>query len=311
MLRYERVSALLCARVLSVAAALTLSWSCTEEVQVGRLLGGAGSSTVPSAGRGGTSGAPALPEPDAAADAAPPVVTPDCVPARCGNVTLACGNCMDDDEDGRADAADAECLGPCDDSEEELFTGDAPRVNGSCRTDCYFDRNSGSGDDGCGWSYSCDPAAVAPDFPPTGLRRCTYDPAAVACQLSSDERLRCQQGCLPLTPNGCDCFGCCQLPAASGRYVWLGSENLDLEHCEIASAEDPSRCKPCTPVVDCFNDCAECELCVGKTRLPASCGVAGAPPLCPGSQRACDPQSGTGCSRLEYCITGCCVPLPT
>lgn len=287
---------------------------CTEEVQVGRsfAMGGMSSSAVPAAG-GGVGSEPVPGERDAAAEAASPLVPPACQPATCGNALLACGNCLDDDGDGRVDAADAECLGPCDDSEDELFTGAAPRVNGSCRTDCYFDRNSGSGNDGCSWSYRCDPLAVAPDYPPTGLDRCAHDPGSDSCQFSTGEGAACRAGCLPLTPNGCDCFGCCELPAASGRFIWLGSESLDLDHCELETSADPSLCRPCTPVAECQNDCGECELCVGKTSLPASCGIGGAParPLCPEGRQPCDPESALGCTRLEYCITGCCVPLPT
>jgi hypothetical protein len=246
------------------------------------------------------------------ADAAAPSQPAACQPASCGNAILACGNCIDDDGDGRVDAADPECLGPCDDSEAELFSGSPPRVNGSCRTDCYFDRNTGPGDDGCRWSYTCDPLAVAPDYPPTGLERCSHDPGQAVCELSPAERSACQTGCLPLTPNGCDCFGCCEVPSRSGRFIWLGSESLDLQHCELASSADPALCRPCTPVPDCLNDCAECELCVGDTHLPDTCALGGGArgPVCAEGRRACDPQNGAGCGRLEYCITGCCVPLP-
>ena len=275
---------------------------CTEEVQVGRNLGAAGA--LPAVGLGGSAGGDAGPQLNPGAG--------DCTPRACGSSIQECGDCLDDDADGLVDESDPECLGPCDDSEAELFTGVATRVSGSCNADCYFDRNSGAGDDGCSWSYRCDPLAVAPGYPPTGLDRCSYDSGPnPACELDANERAACERGCLPLTPNGCDCFGCCELPAASGRFVWLGSENLDISQCDLATSTDPASCQPCTPAPDCQNECAECELCVGKTSLPTTCGANGAAqPSCENGLRGCDPASETDCSISEYCITGCCVPLP-
>jgi hypothetical protein len=208
------------------------------------------------------------------------------------------------------DANDPECLGPCDDSEAELFTGIATQVNSSCRSDCFFDGNSGQGDDGCARSFSCDPRSVAPDFSPSGLEKCAYDAAADCSAPQSD---KCLERCLPLAPNGCDCFGCCELPAMSGRFVWLGSEDLELAHCELSLGADQSLCRPCTPDPSCLNECAECELCVGKPTLPDSCRSAGGFPVqaaCPAGQRSCNPELGSGCGGLDYCITGCCVPSP-
>jgi hypothetical protein len=293
-----------------LAAGLALLLGCTEQVQVGRNFAGTGGGggTAPAAGVAGDYfDIDPTPRDAAPADATQSPPAP-CQVARCGNATLACGNCEDDDGDGLADAADPECLGPCDGNEAELFSGDAPRVNGSCRTDCYFDRNVGAGDDGCSWSYRCDPLAQAPEYFPTGLESCGYDPAAAVCSLSPNEQSACAAGCLPLTPNGCDCFGCCELPASSGRFIWLGSESLDLDHCELSTVADPARCRPCTPVAECQNDCAECELCVGKTSLPASCS--GGLPVCATGQQACDPSIEATCGGNEYCITGCCVALP-
>jgi hypothetical protein len=243
---------------------------------------------------GGAAGGAALPS-----DAGP------CEPVFCGGTRYACGDCADNDGDGRSDASDPECLGPCDDSEAELSTGIEPRVTGSCRSDCYFDRNAGAGDDGCGWSFSCDPLSVEPDYLPTGSAMCSYSPGNEACDPSS--LAACEAGCLPLTPNGCDCFGCCELPAQSGRFVWLGSEALDDARCELGS-DDPRACKPCTPVQGCQNRCEECELCVGKTALPGSCASGG--PACGEGVSACDPLAPHACGSEAYCITGCCVRLP-
>src|SRR6185436_14059305 len=87
----------------------------------------------------------------------------------------------------------------------------------------------------------------------------------------------CLDYCGPLTPNGCDCFGCCELPAESGKYVWLGSDadGTGSGSCSIAFIDDPTKCEPCLPVAGCLNDCAHCELCLGKLTLPADCAPDG------------------------------------
>ena len=302
---------------LAVAGLMWVSSACTEPVLLGRDLGagagdaagvggspsaGTGGAGFPLGGAGGASGDAGAPTP-APADAGP------CVPLPCGGTTRACGNCDDDDGDDRIDASDPECLGPCDDSEAELFNGTAINVTGSCRADCYFtfDGNSGSGDDGCAWSYSCDPGSIEPSFPPTERRMCEFNATLPICDPDGPALAACRDSCLPLTPNGCDCFGCCELPAGSGSFTWLGS-GLDRGDCELSTSADPALCRPCTPVETCQNPCEECELCVGKPELPATCAAG---PVCQGSGRSCDPRSFAGCAPLEYCITGCCVPLPS
>ncbi len=285
--------------------------SCTEQVRVGLdhvgqdaavSAGGAGV-LFPIGGEGGQAGSVAE---GVAGGAALPIDAGPCVPVACGASSYACGDCVDNDADGRVDASDPECLGPCDDSESALSSGIAPRVTGACRTDCYFDRNAGSGDDGCGWSFRCDPLSIEPDYSPTGSAMCGYEPGDPACGAGAD-LTACEAGCLPLTPNGCDCFGCCELPAHSGRFIWLGSEALDDARCDLSS-DDPGACNACTPVVGCQNTCGECELCVGKRELPPSCASTG--PVCPEGVRVCDPSLPGSCGSDAYCVTGCCAPLP-
>lgn len=65
-----------------------------------------------------------------------------CVPAKCRGKTLACGNCLDDDQDGRVDADDPDCWGACDDDETQLSSKRA------CPNDaCFFDPDCGGGND--------------------------------------------------------------------------------------------------------------------------------------------------------------------
>ena len=284
-----------------------LSLQCTESVQLGENFVGSDPSVPDSAGSSGLSGIDGYPinaPPDAGNVVPAAVPSGVCEQVSCAGRVRACGNCDDDDGDGVSDASDPDCLGPCDDSEAELFTGESMRVNGSCRSDCFFDLNSGGGDDGCSWSLECDPREPASDW-------CSYNPDQPRCQMDARRTSACRQSCLPLTPNGCDCFGCCELPANSGNHVWLGSESAQAAHCELQSSADPSQCHPCTPVPDCQNDCAACELCVGKTTLPASCGGSGAlVPVCDPGVTPCDPNEQGACGTTHYCITGCCVPLP-
>jgi hypothetical protein len=98
---------------------------------------------------------------------------------------------------------------------------------------------------------------------------------------------------------------------------------------------DPTKCKPCTQVNGCFNDCKTCELCIGKTTLPPECtpggsggaggsggtgpgtgGSGGAggsgscvPPVCPTGIQPCGVACLPSCPSGTYCITGCCQPI--
>src|SRR5690606_33601147 len=78
---------------------------------------------------------------------------PPCVEIACRGKPWQCGNCLDDDGDGLIDSLDPDCLGPCDDDELGLSSGMIMTQNATCRLDCYFDADSGSGNDQCDWSH--------------------------------------------------------------------------------------------------------------------------------------------------------------
>src|ERR1051326_4388744 len=42
---------------------------------------------------------------------------------------------------------------------------------------------------------------------------------------------------------------------------------------ELAALRDPTKCHPCTQVTACLNTCDACELCIGRTTLPAGCAT--------------------------------------
>jgi len=230
-----------------------------------------------------------------------------CVPAQCQGKGYDCGDCQDNDGDGLIDALDPDCLGACDNSEDSYFPNIPGQNNAPCKQDCYFDKDSGSGNDGCDWTHACDELSSAPEFYPSGDAQCRYDADAQAtCASLSQQPEQCLNYCLPLVPNGCDCFGCCEAPAHSNRFVYLGSTTDGVGSCDSAHVDDEARCHPCTPVSSCFNSCEGCEVCVGETRLSGECG--GETPRCDVGVSPCGPD--LPCSGLTYCVTGCCIEVP-
>lgn len=288
------------AALAALASATIFPIACSRDVLVGENLATLADARAGSPGAGG-------------ADSA------DCQPAYCQNHLYRCGNCEDDDGDGLIDMADPDCLGPCHNS-ENMFFGDIPGQNkGNCIQDCYFDQDSGGGNDDCAWSHQCDVLSVAPDFPPAGPA-CAYDPATIVpraggpgdcATLAVAQSVQCVTSCGPLTPNGCDCFGCCEVQGAP-TPIWMGSlDESGNPTCDLAHVADPTRCKPCSQVPGCLNPCGECELCVGKTTLPAACEQNGcATPVCPFGRPSCGTPCLAACRSGETCITGCCVQVP-
>jgi hypothetical protein len=242
-----------------------------------------------------------------------------------------CGDLEDNDSDGFIDWQDTDCLGPCDNTEDSYHADIPGDLSATCRVDCYWDNGNGSGTDECYWDHRCDELAVGPDFPPQG-EACAYEPDDAQlgplgdCDTAfTSQGDTCLNVCGTLTPNGCDCFGCCELPAGGGEYVWLGSEVDNEGSCTQADVGDTSKCKPCTPVQGCLNDCAPCELCIGKPEPSDDCGggegggstgvtvgAGGGDPgqQCPDGVVPCGLEGQAECEVGEYCITGCCRVIP-
>lgn len=255
-----------------------------------------------------------------------------CSPAPCQGRYYQCGNCLDDDRDGLSDSEDPDCLGPCDNNEAG-FNLLIPGIGATCNRDCYFDQDSGSGNDQCGYSLLCDP--LSPGTRPRGSS-CPFDPRR-DCTGERGQPPACLEFCGPLVPNGCDCFGCCEIPGGSGNFVFVGSEpERGQPPCSLATADNPGSCRPCTPNRECFNECGRCELCLGRTELPPECfpppppsdgGVPGLPdggrldggrpvpvdggtpppPRCPTGQQACGLPGDPACPAGYFCLTGCCI----
>jgi hypothetical protein len=239
----------------------------------------------------------------------------------------ACDNGIDDDGDGLVDGLDPECTGAFDQDEGSFATG-IPGDNQDPKwQDCFFDGNSGGGDDGCRYPTSCLLGDTAADDS--------------SCELAQN----CIDYCARLTPNGCDCFGCCTVEAADGTSVDI----FTVSTCSLDNLSDEDACPRCQKSIACDNPCGECEICPGKTEadLPASCtpppptgeggnggapdgtggtsGTGGSPSTggtggtggttdtpppvhtCDGGEQVCGtglPRCGTGL----YCQLGCCMP---
>jgi hypothetical protein len=214
-----------------------------------------------------------------------------------------CSDGIDNDGDGLIDLADPECVGPLDNDESSFATGIPGDNVDPCKQDCFFDGNSGMGDDGCLWQLKCDPLSTEP--------KCAYDSNyasqhANECSVSASQSQFCIDHCSPLVPNGCDCFGCCLIPGAPNPIRLAAT-------CTAADFGDPTKCPPCTQVTQCVNTCEHCELCIGKTTLPADCAPDGGTPVptC-GSYQPCSTVAGPDavpCPANTGCITGCCIPI--
>jgi hypothetical protein len=214
-----------------------------------------------------------------------------------------CSDGIDNDGDGKIDYNDPECVGGLDNDESSYATGIPGDNVDSCKQDCFFDGNSGMGDDGCQWQLKCDPLTNNPS--------CPYDQAyatqhATECSVSASQSQNCIDKCQKLVPNGCDCFGCCAVPGASTPVRLVAT-------CTAKDFGDPTKCPPCTQVTQCMTPCGHCDYCIGKDTLPADCTADGGTPYtCPTGYIACGGQYGidpTMCPTDTTCVTGCCRPI--
>lgn len=244
-----------------------------------------------------------------------PIAANDAGQVLCGNAPCACSDGRDNDADGLIDLADPECVSAWDNDESSFATGIPGDNRDDACQDCFFDGNSGSGNDGCRIPSSCLTMGNAS----SGQGSCN------SCTASN----QCKNFCQAYTPNGCDCFGCCTVQVGSNisKSVLLSSS------CSI-DGNTFTGCTECVPSVSCVNTCGRCELCPGKTLadLPADCGTTSTPvdggvavggsgdagttmtppmptPTCDQGETPC----GAGlaaCGSGESCSFGCCILVP-
>jgi hypothetical protein len=217
-----------------------------------------------------------------------------------------CSDGLDNDNDGKIDYDDPECVGPLDNDESSFATGIPGDNRDECKQDCFFDGNSGAGDDGCEWQLQCDPTSVN--------TKCPYDmdyamQHANQCSVSASQSQACINFCRKFVPNGCDCFGCCVVPGASTPIKLAPT-------CTAADFGNPAKCPVCTQVTQCSNPCDRCEICIGKPTIPADCAPPDAgtdgppPPSCGSDFQPCGPGTNTTiCPTGQGCVTGCCLPI--
>lgn len=211
--------------------------------------------------------------------------------------TTQCSDGLDNDGDGKIDLLDPECVSPLDNDESSFGTGIPGDNSDACKQDCFFDGNSGMGDDGCQWQLKCDPANSGAG----AANSCPYDPSFKNCP--SAQSAKCVANCAPVTPNGCDCFGCCVVPGVDHAI------RLDPS-CTAAAFNDPARCPSCTQQTSCMKTCGKCQLCIGKTTIDPSCATTdgGIPvPTCATGETVCGTDPSL-CGNGTACVTGCCVP---
>jgi hypothetical protein len=222
------------------------------------------------------------------------------VESLCGTEGCQCSNGIDDDGDGQIDGFDAECTGALDDDEGTFATGISGDNKDPKWQDCFFDGNSGAGDDDCRYHTDCILGILEDDDP--------------SCVVSD----ACLEFCAARTPNGCDCFGCCEVSDGDGNRVNI---YLDIS-CSEETIDDVDACPRCTPSTQCGNTCGSCELCPGKTveDLPDTCQpdpppdppdgeapVEPPPYTCDNNQQVCSLE--IACPLSYYCQQGCCLPI--
>jgi hypothetical protein len=239
----------------------------------------------------------------------------------CGNSVCQCSDGLDSDQDGLTDLQDPECVSSNDNDESSFATGISGDNRDDACQDCFFDGNSGSGDDGCRLPSSC--LVTKGDATSGRGKNCS------TCDSATDQ---CKNFCQQYTPNGCDCFGCCGVNLGSGivKNVLLSAG------CSI-SGSNTTGCTECVPSTACVNTCGRCELCPGKTLadLPADCaststrdggtgtpsgdGGTGTPsgdagtgvpvPSCDNGEASCG-QGLPACATGSSCTFGCCIKVP-
>jgi hypothetical protein len=216
-------------------------------------------------------------------------------PTDFGGTIYACGDGMDNDEDGFTDLDDPECTGPCDDDESSFATG-IPGDNMDCKQDCFFDGNSGQGDDGCNWDLRCDPANPGAEIgcAYTGGNNCDNQPP--------NQDAECIMFCEQFVPPGCDCFGCCTVDVGDGTTI-----DIFLNSSEDCSLTNLEACLECTSQIDdCGNPCVpeECQVCFGEVEPPEGCDMPG----CPAGVDPCE--TNMDCPTDFFCLQNCCYPPP-
>ncbi len=160
-----------------------------------------------------------------------------------------CNNCIDDDHDGRIDGEDIECTGAIDDDESSFATGIPGDNQDETWQDCFYDGNSGGGQD-CRFNVCC---MFDPD--------CPDDPTS--CEATAE----CIEYCEPLVPPNCDCFGCCTMCDDAGcEDIYINP--AVAPDCDETTIHDEALCPRCEKSADCGTQCEGTTDCDADTACP-------------------------------------------
>lgn len=191
----------------------------------------------------------------------------------CVTGTSQCTDGQDNDGDNLTDLADPECTTPCDDDESSYATGLPGDNRDATWQDCFFDGNSGAGDDGCRYNTCC----LSPPGAPGACTQQQLDSGA--CDVAAD----CVGTCGAATPPGCDCFGCCTVCGVTGG---CGDANGCVKVVLLPGCQFENIC----------SDQVNCPLCQQSTECL---------PTCPSGAAECGADGD--CAAGEFCTDGCCV----
>ena len=219
-----------------------------------------------------------------------------------------CSDCIDNDGDGKIDGDDVECTGALDNDEGSFSTGIPGDNIDAVKQDCFFDGNSGAGDDRCNIHVCCLLGAHNKAECPIGANSYNVNdcpPPLGTTPLSP----ACIANCGHLTPPGCDCFGCCTecIPGTNPAQCYdIAINPTTSPGCNDTNIADPNVCKRCTKITTCGNtQCGgtTCVLCPGQdpSTLPTSCNGQ----QCPTGTTVCG--ANDSCPAATYCSNGCCI----
>ncbi|MFN0246482.1 MAG: hypothetical protein ACKV2T_06215 [Kofleriaceae bacterium] len=194
-----------------------------------------------------------------------------------------CSNCMDDDGDGSVDGFDIHCAGPLDDDESTFGTGIPGDNIDAVKQDCFFDGNSGAGNDGCDIHVCCILGAMTVAECPIGANR--FKPQDCPPPIGNKPlSQQCIDNCGAITPPNCDCFGCCTVcdPNNPATCYDIATNPSTSPDCTSDVLADPTKCLRCTKNTACSGneDCSGGQTCTEQN------------PACPAQ---------------TFCSQGCCI----
>jgi hypothetical protein len=198
-------------------------------------------------------------------------------PGECVTGPSQCTDGIDNDNDNMIDLADVECTSACDNDESSFGTGLPGDNRDPIWQDCFFDGNSGAGNDGCRYNSCC-------LFPAGHPSACTQQQID---QGYCDVTDQCVDTCAPAAPPGCDCFGCCQICGVTGACADANGcvQIVILPGCNFEDVcSDTVNCPPCQQSGECTTQCptgaSECSIdgdCGGGMFCTDGCCVAQIP----------------------------------